>query len=707
MPHHFVLGLLAAAVQPPTSGSDAAPASPAPAATLPDQPATDAPPPVATTPAAVQGAKTYLPADFARFNPRTALDMVRNVPGFTIRQAADDQRGLGQATGNVILNGERFSGKSNDVVTELGRIAATNVIRIDIVDGATLDIPGLSGQVANIVTKTGKIGGTFTYRPEIRSKRLPALLTRGEVSLNGTVAGADFTVSLGNNSRRNGNNGPEVVFRPDGTVIDRRAEDLRINQETPKLSGRLRKVTAGGDIWNLNGLVQRDRTNLRELGLRIGPGQPDRSRELTERRVERLYEVGGDYELGLGGGRLKLVGLRRAADVDYTQLLTVDFADATPDTGDRYIQDAQEAETIARAEYRWKGGGADWQVSLEGALNSLDVANALFARDPAGVFQPIPFPDAVAQVKEKRTEAILSYGRPLSETLTLQASAGAEYSQLSQSGPNGLTRHFVRPKGQASLAWRPSPRTDLSLKVERAVGQLSFFDFVASANISAETANAGNANLVPPQSWNMDLQGTRNLGVWGTTTARAYARFFSDIVDVIPIGATGQAPGNLDSAVRYGVQWTSTINFDPLGWKGAKLDADIILQRSRLTDPLTGEKREINESLQRQVNLNLRHDIPNSVWAWGVGYEDFLQAYGFRLDQRFRFKNSPGGLSVFVENKDVYGLTVRGLVFGLLNTNEAFDREFYRGRRTNGLDFTESRDRFYGLIFQLTVTGKI
>ena len=103
------------------------------------------------------------------------------------------------------------------------------------------------------------------------------------------------------------------------------------------------------------------------------------------------------------------------------------------------------------------------------------------------------------------------------------------------------------------------------------------------------TTNAGNANLVPPQSWNAQIQATRNLGAWGTATARLYGRLITDIVDVIPIGATGQSPGNLDgTASLYGLQWTSTFNFDPLGWRGAKLDMNLQFQRTRLTDPLTG-----------------------------------------------------------------------------------------------------------------------
>ena len=82
-------------------------------------------PPAAT----VEGARTYTPADFARYAPRNALDMLEQVPGFQIREA-DIERGLGEATGNVLINGQRVSGKSNDVLTQLGSIPAGNVVRI-------------------------------------------------------------------------------------------------------------------------------------------------------------------------------------------------------------------------------------------------------------------------------------------------------------------------------------------------------------------------------------------------------------------------------------------------------------------------------------------------------------------------------------------------------------------------------------------------
>jgi hypothetical protein len=69
--------------------------TPAPA---PDSATTPAP--VATP---VTGKRIYTAADFARFAPKTAYDMLAQVPSFTIRTADTTERGLGQASENVIF----------------------------------------------------------------------------------------------------------------------------------------------------------------------------------------------------------------------------------------------------------------------------------------------------------------------------------------------------------------------------------------------------------------------------------------------------------------------------------------------------------------------------------------------------------------------------------------------------------------------------
>ncbi|MEA3043209.1 MAG: outer rane receptor for ferrienterochelin and colicin [Sphingomonadales bacterium] len=673
--------------------------------------AQDPPPAAAPAAAAQQGARTYTPADFARFAPRNALDMLSNVPGFAIVQGDTERRGLGQASTNVLINGERFSGKSTDIFTELRRISASNVTRIEIVDAATLNVSGLSGQVANVITASRGLSGTYAWRPQIRAHRTPPRLLNGEVSVNGALGGTDFTLSLRNDSFRNGNAGPELVITPAGAILDVRDEVLTVSGEQARLSGTIHRAFGDGSALNLNALVGLTPTDLEEVSLRSGPGQSDRNRNLVEHNRQRNYEFGGDYEFGLAGGRLKLIGVRRATHTDYNQTLIQAFADATPTQGQRFTQLGDEAETIGRGEFRWRGGGADWQLSLEGALNRLDVENALFDRDVAGTFVPVPFPDSAATVQEKRAEIALTYGRPLAANLTLQTSLGAEYSHLTQQGAGGVARTFYRPKGFLNLAWRPRPGLDISARIERVVGQLNFFDFVASGNVSAGTQNAGNANLVPPQSWNAQLQATRNLGRWGNATARLYGRLISDIVDVVPIGANGQSPGNLDgTASVLGFQWTSTFNLDPIGVPGAKIDMNLQFQKTRLTDPLTGLHRGINENMTRQLDISFRHDVPRTQWAYGGGFFQYRQSALFRLDQSWQFLDTPGSLGLFVEHKNVFGLTVRAGVDNLLGTNESFARSFFDGRRNadnSNILFTEDRDRFYGPIFTLSISGTI
>jgi hypothetical protein len=667
--------------------------------------AQDASPPVASPPATVEGARSFTPADFVRFAPRTALDMLRQVPGFQIREAAQE-RGLGQATGNVLINGQRISGKSNDVISELSRIPANNVTRIDIVDGATLDVPGLSGQVANIIAKAGGISGQWAWRPEFRAYNTDPIFTRAEVSLSGRRGAIEYTIGLQNNANHSGAGGDTFIYGPDFTFIEYRDDTFTGESNEPQVSGRFTYDGPGSSVGNLNLSYQKEFFNFRERGERTGPGLVDRERIFTIRARGYEYEIGGDYEFALGPGRLKLIGLNSFEHSPSVQAVVTSFADQRADVGNRFARVGDEKERIARAEYRWKAGSADWQLSGEGAFNSLDSVSELFELRPDGQFVEIPLPGGTANVKEDRYEAIASYGRPLSPKLSIQLAAGGEYSHLRQIGGGGLSRTFWRPKGTFSVAWKPIPRLDVNVKLQRRVGQLNFFDFLASVNLQNENQNAGNPDLVPQQSWELDIETIRNLGSYGTTSLRLYGRLIDDIVDIIPIGLTGESPGNIDRATIYGLEWKSTINFDPMGWRGAKVDARVQVQDSRLRDPLTGEQRPISSTLSHFIEMSLRHDIPDTPWAYGGTIFSFRPTLNYRLTEVGRQWEGPVWTSVFVENKDVLGLTLRASVTNLTNATSMWDRTVYVGRRTGPIAFFERRDRIIGPIFSFSVAGK-
>jgi hypothetical protein len=666
----------------------------------------DAPPPEPALPATVEGPKTYVPADFARFAPKNALDMLRNVPGFAIREASQE-RGLGQATGNVLINGQRISGKSNDAVTELSRIPAQNVVRIEIRDGATLNVPGLSGQVANIVAIAGKkMSGQFAWQPDFRAYNTDPVIARGSASLNGKTGPVEYTFGLQLNGGNSGANGRTYIYGPDFGFIERRNDQFTGEFIGPRLSGRFAYDGPGSSVGTLNLSYGRSYFDYLETGLRSGPGLVDRERVVTQRQRGYAYEIGGDYDFALGPGRLKLIGLNRFDHSPGSTSVVTEFADLRPSVGSRFARTGDQKEQIGRVEYRLKSGKSDWQISGEAAFNSLDNVSQLFVLQPNGDFSEIELPGGSAEVKEDRYEVMLTHGRPLASNLSVQLSLGGEYSNLRQSGIGGLSRTFWRPKGLFSAAWKPNEKTDFNLKLQRRVGQLNFYDFLATVNISDDRENAGNPELVPQQSWELDLEGVRNLGRYGSSTLRLYGRLIDDIVDIIPIGATGESPGNIDRATIFGAEWKTTFQFDPMGWRGAKLDARVQAQQSRVEDPLTGEKRPISNSLLHLVELSLRHDIPDSDWAWGGSMNYSLSALNYRLTEVGRQWEGPVFANLYAEHKDVFGLTVRATLGNVAGARSMWDRTVFVGRRTGPVAFFERRDRRIGPIFSFSVRGK-
>ena len=654
------------------------------------------------------GRQIYEADQFSRFNPRTALDMVRQVPGFTIDTGDSNERGLGQADENVLINGARISGKNIDAFTFLGRISAANVVRIEIVDGATLSISGLSGQVLNLVTnlnETSGISGNFKWDP--RWRRSGNNWLAGEASISGKLGEGDFTLSIENDAARNGVEGPEQVTDRFGILLFERDEVARYRQDRPKLSGSYNRTSAGGSVFNANAAYELFRRRETVATDRTQIGQSDIFELYSSRENEWNAEFSTDYEFDLGGGRLKLIGLQRLEHSPISDFFGQTFFDGTtPPNGSRFDRVTDEGESILRAEYGWKtAGGTDWGISVEGAYNFLDNQGKLAVLDTQGIFQPIALTNADSKVTEYRGEFIASYGRALSDNVSLQTTLGGEYSKISQTGARGESRSFVRPKGSASLAWRPQPNLDISLKVERSVGQLNFFDFVQSVDVSQNNGNAGNPALVPPQSWRAELEATRKLGPWGSLTVNLYGEKFSDIVDSIPITATTEARGNLDSATSYGVELVSSILFDPIGWTGAKLDIEGEVRKSSLRDPLTGIFRRISDDKIFTYEATLRHDIPDSDWAWGAGIEDFRYSDFLRLDQINSFRTGAPYSWVFIEHKDVLGLTVQANLGNLFGRSENFARTVYANRRDGPIAFVEDRSREFGLIYRLTVSG--
>lgn len=683
--------------------------------TLPKDPAGaegTATPIAVPTPNADRDRDLYPAAYFTTYVPRTALDMVARIPGFQIRQGDTGRRGLGQGGANILINGERLTGKS-DPFAQLDQLLAESVVEIRIHEGATLSIPGLSGQVADIiVNKSAKLKGTWEWRPEAR-KRFKPIYFRGEVNVNGEVnilGGLTYAVTVKEDGFRGGALGRETLRTPEGEIFETRVENIKNIAEQPGIAVNLGWAPKPDHKVNLNAEYFLSNFNRRAPATRtpVTAAGSDLITLARQSEDEWNLELDGDYEFPLLSGRMKLTGVldRESSPTSRS------FVRNSPQAGflgaSRFDQEGEELELIGRAEYSWNFvEGRDWQVAVEGAFNELDIDQQLFRQSPGSDFVGDPVSGFI--VSEDRAETTLTHSRPLGSKWDLQASVGVEYSRLMQERTGATpveAREFVRPKGFVSANYKASDTLNIRTRVEREVGQLNFFDFVSSVDLEDNLDRSANPDLVPAQSWLGSVEFDKDFGQGNTVQVKFYGAAISDTVDRIPIGLTGDGVGNIGSAVRYGVDVVSSLKGDRWGLPGTELNLVFDWRNSRVDDPVLGFSRQLNGDKEIYYEAAFRHDIPQTDWAYGGYVERFISAQQYRLFSIDRNGVDKPYASLFIEHKNVAGMTLTADLGNLLGQEEFFERTRFTARRDTGVVQQTEEIKFnFGPIFRLSLSG--
>ncbi|HEV8407916.1 MAG TPA: TonB-dependent receptor plug domain-containing protein, partial [Sphingomicrobium sp.] len=250
---------------------------------------------------ATSGKRVYTLADFARFAPRTAYDMLNQVPGFTIQTVDTSNRGLGQASENVLINGQRIANKSGGAVDQLQRTPASSVDRIEIVDAASLGIAGLSGQVANVILKaTKKASGQFEYDANARTNFTKPELLGGSLSFSGKEGPVDYTFSVKNSYGRGGIGGPIWIYDGNHILTETRNEVFHSEYEEANMQAKFSISGPGSAVGNftLGYTPYWNPVHLRDT--RIEADKEQRSRTDVEQLAGYMGDVNGDYQFALG-----------------------------------------------------------------------------------------------------------------------------------------------------------------------------------------------------------------------------------------------------------------------------------------------------------------------------------------------------------------------------------------------------------------------
>jgi hypothetical protein len=638
---------------------------------------------------------------YAGFTPRTALDMVRQTPGFTL-SVAEQRRGLAGSLGNVLVDGRRPIAKGQTLEEILGRIPAAQVQRIELWRGAQAASDSSGHAVLLNVVRTPFSGQGFgSLGFEYGHQEVP--MPNGTLVWTGRAREVDYSIGANSYSFAREQPGSRRLVGPNGQTEGSRRDESPRDYGQYRMNGEAASDLGGGRL-RVTGKASYSRYHedsvVRSFDS-IGSVEGSDLNPYTE--SERGGEIGAQFDRAVGEwemtSELLLTHSRFAGDITSTHI------DAGAEVDSLFAQRKwrKTRESILRATLaRETAAGRRLEFGLEGALNTLDADLALTLDLGNGPF-PIPVPNSNVRIEERRVDGFVNHGWRFGDRWSLDTRLGAEVSRLEFSGDTNqvVELAFLKPALQLTRGFGDA--NQWRLRVSRDIGQLDFTDFVSSVSLADERVEGGNPDLRPESRWSLELSADLRHGDGVGFGLGVFHRWVADTADFLPVGPPNDlvdAPGNIGDARIYGAQAIARL---PLrGLRGAALTADVTWQRSEVVDPLTGEKRPISEFQGLLVAAGIRQDLPRL--AWGINYTGKSAARSYLLREIDRRRASPS-LDLFLEAPVPRGLRLRAAVVSLLGQEEIRDRLYFEADRRNAGSGAELARRDPGRWYQLSLSG--
>ncbi len=564
----------------------------------------------------------YDPAFFAAAHPNTAYDMLARVPGFTFTDVGT-ARGFAGTAGNVLIDGQRPTSKTDTLQSILQRIPAADVDHIELIRGGApgIDMQGLT-VVVNVVRKEAN-STTWVATAEdlvfLDGHMAPnASLNFTQHSGRSTYEGS---IGLVQNYDDSVGHGFHDVFDGGGNLV---SHDNAISHGLgvgAQATGAATIPFWGGE-FKAN-LAIRDSPFVDRLAY-MRPGFLETFKDDS---VAWNGELGLHWNGNIGFAELETLVLQRLGH----NTAISDSDDSV--TAQHFFSQDGTGESIARATLRYlPSQDLTLEGGAEGAFNFLDGKTAFFIN---GVNQPLP--SANARVEERRGELFAQGTWKFLPEWTLETGLRTEFSTISETGSVQLSRSFFYPKPRAVLTWAPLENTQVRARYEKIVGQLDFNNFIASANLSSTGITAGNENLRPDQHTQYEVSLERHFWGKGAFVLTLMHEDIKDVVDFVPVAAPGgalfDAPGNIGNGQDNQITVQGALPLDAIDLPGGLLTTTSIFNLTSVRDPVTGENRVISGQRPQNIRIRYSQDIDSLNSTFNVFYYNGWDEKYFRLAQ--------------------------------------------------------------------------
>ena len=621
----------------------------------------------------------YPASYFVEFFPVSANDMLNRIPGISLAlRGSRGGRGLGAGEGEVLIDGQRITGKNNEGRNQLSRISADQVDYIEIIRGTSeeLDIRS-GGQVVNIVLLDTASRSSTTL--QLRADRIQdgTLDPGGQVSVAGREGIFHYILNLEANPGYRYWESKEFNYDNSGNLLE--TQQQKSNRDETEYSTNM----------NIGFDLEESVIQFNALYEDSGKSPTEREREIVDftssktfqeleqqNRTQKNWEIGGDYEYEAN----------RSAK--YRVLFIVNDRNFTYDSTRYDIENDQQEpnlfldrmgrdrERIVRTSYTQRFIESQGiEVGVEGAQTIRDSTLKMGLDVPGitnkkfGNLVPVAVDNSTSTVEEIRYEPFTVHNWQINDRMSLESRVLYETSTIEQSGDIRNKRKFSFIKPKLDYRYDITQSLQLRFEVEKDISQLSFSDFSASIDSGDEEKNtqAGNPEIVQEKIWSYDLNLEYRLpNDIGVLNSQLYYRDVADHIDRVDVSTSPDnlqsARGNIGDGKYYGVNFDVSTKLDPIKIPNALFTTRLRIRDSEVTDPFLGVKRRRRGNGRWEINMGFRHDITSQQLTYGFNYNnnsnDGEGRKEFDIDDIEERIQQPS-LSAYIEKKAFGNFTFR------------------------------------------------
>ncbi|HET8900237.1 MAG TPA: TonB-dependent receptor [Rhodanobacteraceae bacterium] len=583
----------------------------------------------------------HFPASyFAKSAPDTAWDMLLRLPGFRVIEPDEDLRGYQGARGNVWIDNAWPSSKHDTIENLLKRIPASAVREIELIHSGAkgLDLGGFS-LIANVQRRHDRPAGGQLEAGLLAGSR-GWLVPRGRLEYTLHPAAGTLELGLKLDPELDDDSGSGSIRKDSPSHV---GADRHWNTTTHKrhmeATARLSHPLGAGELaLSLAARNERERVDSHVSAIEGEAAERDQEAEDT-----RQFEADLGYRLPVSA-----VTTLELLTSHHTSNVRDDERSSEGDESETFRSLNRSREDILRAALQHQASNTlAIAAALESAINHLDGSAELAT---GGISSALPGSDVA--VEERRSEASFTATWTPLARVSLEAGLRAERSRIRVSGDARREHGFFYPKPRLALRYDLGPDDRWLLSIEREVGQLDFDDFASSASLASDAVAAGNADLVPDKTWRMSSRWEHRLGDAGSIALGYQHDRIDDVIDRVLIDSGDErfdAPGNIGNGRRDTLQLDLLLPLDALGIVGGRLRSSMKWQRSRVTDPVTGESRPISGEKPVDGEIAFTQDLPEPQVNWGLTLEHLAERKTKYRYDRIQRESEHMGWTVFVE----------------------------------------------------------